>query len=93
MKTRETIRLRCRRDGEPIKSVARDRGPAPNTVRKYLRQDGPPKRIEKPRMKLLDRYASHIDEIIRGTPKITAVRIGSYLQQNVDPDLCRRFPV
>jgi transposase len=87
METWETIRLRCRRDGEPIKSVARDLGLAPNTVRKYLRQDGPPKRTEKPRTKLLDRYASHIDELIRGTPKITAVRIGSYLRQNVDADL------
>ena len=54
METWETIRLRCRRDGEPIKSVARDLGLAPNTVRKYLRQDGPPKRMEKPRTKLLD---------------------------------------
>ena len=87
METWETIRLRCRRDGEPIKSVARDLGLAPNTVRKYLRQDGPPTRTEKPRKKLLDRYASHIDELIRGTPKITAVRVGSYLQQNVDADL------
>jgi DNA-binding CsgD family transcriptional regulator len=39
MKVWESIRLRCRRDGEKIKSVARDLGLAPNTVRKYLRQD------------------------------------------------------
>ena len=42
MDTWETIRLRCRRDGEKIKVVARELGLAPNTVRKYLRQDGPP---------------------------------------------------
>jgi len=28
-----------------------------------------------------------IDESIRSTPKITAVRIGSWLRQNVDPTL------
>jgi transposase len=87
METWETIRLRCRRDGETIKSVARELGVAPNTVRKYVRQDGPPKRMSTPRAKLLDPYVSHIDELIRSTPKITAVRIGSYLQQNVDPEL------
>jgi len=34
METWETIRLRCRRDGEKIKPVARDLALAPNTVRK-----------------------------------------------------------
>jgi transposase len=87
METWETIRLRCRRDGEKIKPVARDLGLAPNTVRKYLRQDGPPKRTARLRPKLLDRYAAHIDELIRSTPKITAVRVGSWLRQNVDSDL------
>lgn len=85
--TWETIRLRCRRDGEKIKVVARDLGLAPNTVRKYLRQDAPPKSTLKPRVKLLDAYSSQIDELIRSTPKITAVRIGSWLRQNVDPTL------
>jgi hypothetical protein len=36
---------------------------------------------------LLDPYATHIDELIRSTPKITAVRVGSYLRQNVDTEL------
>jgi len=87
METWETIRLRCRRDGEKIKPVARELGLAPNTVRKYLRCDGPPKRRARPRAKLLDAYATHIDELIRSTPKITAVRVGSYLRQNVDAEL------
>jgi hypothetical protein len=87
MDTWETIRLRCRRDGEKIKPVARDLGLAPNTVRKYLRQDGPPKRTARPRARRLDRYVTHIDELIRSTPKITAVRLGSYLRQNVDSEL------
>jgi hypothetical protein len=85
MDTWETIRLRCRRDGEKIKVVARDLDLAPNTVRKYLRHDGPPKSTLKPRAKLLDPYMHQIDELIRTTPKITAVRIGSWLRQNVDP--------
>lgn len=87
MDTWETIRLRCRRDGEKIKVVARDLGLAANTVRKYLRQDGPPKSALKRRPKLLDPYVTQIDELIRSTPKITAVRIGSWLRQNVDPSL------
>ncbi len=86
LKTWETIRLRCRRDGEKIKPVARELGIAPNTVRKYLRQDAPPTSRARPREKLLDKYQSGIDELIRSTPRITAVRVGSYLRQNVDAD-------
>jgi transposase len=87
METWETIRLRCRRDGEKIKVVARDLGLAPNTVRKYLRRDNPPTKAKIMRSKTLDRYQSHVDELIRSTPKITAVRIGSWLRQNVDAEL------
>ena len=87
METWETIRLRCRRDGEKIKAVARDLGLAPNTVRKYLRRDDPPKKAMITRPKMLDLYQSHVDELIRSTPKITAVRIGSWLRQNVEAEL------
>lgn len=83
----ETIRLRCKRDGEHIKTVARELEIAPNTLRKYLRVNDPPQRKARPRAKLLDRYVTHIDELIRTTPKITAVRIGSYLRQNIDSEL------
>jgi transposase len=87
MEVWESIRLRCHRDGEKIKPVARDLGVSPNTVRKYLRQETPPKSNMRPRPKLLDRYQTHIDELIRSTPRITATRIGTYLRQNVDADL------
>jgi len=87
LKTWETIRQRCLRDGEEIKVVARDLNLAPNTLRKYLRCDKPPSRQRRLRACLLDRYQSHIDDLIRSTPKITAVRIGSYLRQRVDPEL------
>ncbi|HEV2261597.1 MAG TPA: IS21 family transposase, partial [Candidatus Rubrimentiphilum sp.] len=73
--------------GEHIKTVARELEIAPNTLRKYLRGDNPPQRKPRPRAKLLDRYVTHVDELIRSTPKITAVRVGSYLRQNVDPEL------
>ncbi len=87
LKTWETIRQRCKRDGEEIKVVARDLNLAPNTLRKYLRCDEPPSRGRRLRASLLDRYQSHIDDLLRSTPKITAVRIGSYLRQRVDPEL------
>ena len=87
LKTWESIRLRCRRDGEKIKVVARDLSLAPNTVRKYARSEEPPRRKPRPRAHLLDRYQSHIDELIRATPRITAVRIGTYLRANVDGEL------
>ena len=87
--TWETIRIRCRRDGEKIKTVARELGLSPNTVRKYLSQDTPPTRTQKtrPRPKQLDRYQVHVDKILRSTPKVTAVRVGTYLRQNIDSDL------
>jgi transposase len=56
-------------------------------VRKYVRQEHPPKRQESKRPSRLDIYQAHIDELLRSTPKITAVRIGSYLRQNVDHKL------
>ena len=87
MKNWETIRLRCRRDGEPIKVVAREAKISPNTVRKYLRCDEPPLRKANARSFKLDRFESQIDELLRTTPKITAVRIGTYLRANVDPDI------
>src|ERR1035438_2080794 len=83
----ETIRIRCRRNGEKIKTVARDFGLAPNTVRRYLRKDSPPKRKPRPDVKSLARYQSHIDNLLLSTPKITAARVGSFLRQNVDADI------
>ena len=60
----ETIRIRCRRNGEKIKAVARDLGLAPNTVRKYLRQDGPPKRKPRADVKTLTRSIARRQLII-----------------------------
>jgi len=83
----ETIRLRCGRNKEPIKLVSRETGIAPNTIRKYLRQSEPPIRRPRSRARLLDPYVSHVDELIKSTPKITAARVGSYLREHVDAAL------
>jgi hypothetical protein len=87
LKTWESIRLRCLRDREPIKAVARDERVAPNTVRKYLRCDEPPRSKPRNRVHILDPFQSHIDDLLRRSPRITAVRIGRYLRENVDAAL------
>jgi transposase len=83
----ETIRLRCLRDGEPIKVVARELGMSPNTVRKYVRSQRPPTKVTLRRERRLDRYRSAIHELLRSTPRITAKRIGTVLIDRYDPDL------
>lgn len=83
----EEIRLRCVRDGEPIKAVARDLGIAPNTVRKYVRSHQPPGKACLSRSRRLDRYETTIRELLRSTPRITASRIGSVLREQYDPEL------
>jgi transposase len=83
----EQIRLRCVRDGEPIKAVARDLGMAPNTVRKYVRSQQPPGKVSISRARRLDRYEPAILELLRSTPRITASRIGSVLREQYDSDL------
>ncbi len=80
MDTWETIRIRCRRDGEKIKVVARDLGLAPNTVRKYLRQDGPPKHALKPRAKRLDPPAVILRQIVADRK---GKMLGTYLGERI----------
>jgi transposase len=83
MENWENIRRR-HRDGEKIKPLARELGMSPRTVRKYVQQGQLPKRVECQRPSRLDLYQTQIDDLLRSTPKITAIRIGSYLRQNVD---------
>jgi transposase len=83
----ETIRLRCVRDGEPIKVVARDLGLSKNTVRKYVRSLQAPEHPGIDRSCRLDVYRYHIDEWLHRSPRITAVRIGALLRERVDEDL------
>lgn len=83
----ETIRLRCVRDGEPIKVVARDLGLSKNTVRKYVRSLQAPQHQGIERESKLSIYRYHIDDLIRRSPRIMAVRIGAVLRAYVDPDL------
>lgn len=83
----EVIRLRCVRDGEPIKRIARELGLAPNTVRKYVRTHAVPTKVTIGRERRLDRFRSAIDAYIRATPKITAKRIGVLLRERHDDGL------
>ena len=87
MDTWETIRLRCVRDREPVKTVARELGLSKNTVKKYIRSLQAPQYQSPKRTLRLDAYRYHIDNLIRRSPKITAVRIGNQLRAFVDPDL------
>ena len=61
----ETIRLRCVRDGEPIKTVARELGLSKNTVRKYVHSLRAPQHPGLERACRLDAYVYHIDNLIR----------------------------
>ncbi len=83
----EDIRLRCVRDGEPIKVVARELGLSKNTVRKYVRSLRAPEHQGIERGCRLDAYRYHIDGWLREAPHITAVHIGVLLRERVDEDL------
>ena len=87
MKQWEDIRLRCVRDREHIKRVARDLGISSNTVRKYVRQMEAPKPPRYERRSKLDPFVTVIDGLLESTPKITAKRIGTILGQQYDATL------
>jgi transposase len=82
----ESIRLRCVRDGEPIKVVARELGLSRNTVRKYVRSIVAPQPKPRRRERLLDPYQDHIDELLRAHPHITSVRIGQVFREKVNSE-------
>lgn len=83
----EDIRLRCVRDREPKKRVARDLGISPNTVRKYCAQMQAPQPPQYERRSKLDPFVRVIDALIESTPKITAKRIGAIIKQQYEPTL------
>ncbi len=87
MKHWEDIRLRCVRDREPIKRVARDLGLSPNTVRKYCAKMEAPEPPSYERQSKLDPFVMVIDALLESTPKITAKRIGAIIRQQYDPKL------
>jgi hypothetical protein len=83
----EDIRLRCVRDCEPKKRVARELGISPNTVRKYCAQMEAPRPPHYKRHSKLDAFANVIDALLESTPRITARRIGTILKQQYDSTL------
>jgi transposase len=80
----EDIRLRCVRDREPKKCVARDLGVSPNTVRKYCAQIEAPEPPRYERASKLDPFIKVVDALLESTPKITAKRIGAIIRQQYD---------
>jgi transposase InsO family protein len=82
----ETIRIRCLRDKEPRKRVARELGISKNTLKKYLLTNEPPALISPPgRTALMSQFEGHVDRLLSETPKITAVRIAQVIRQTIDP--------
>jgi transposase len=83
----EDIRLRCVRDCEPQKRVAKDLGISPNTVRKYCAQMEAPTPPRYERHSKLDPFVKVIDALLQSTPKITAKRIGTIVREQYDSNL------
>ena len=83
----ETIRLRCVGNHEPYKRVARDLGISKNTVKKYAESSTPPQWSVPPagRTSLMSRFESHVDQLLRDTPRITASRIAQLIRERIDP--------
>jgi transposase len=80
----EQIRLRCLRNGEPVKLVARELGISKNTVKKYIQSQSVP--VTKPldRRSAVDVHKSFIDDLLRESPSITSKRVGVLLRERVD---------
>jgi transposase len=82
----ETIRIRCVRDNEPYKRVARELGISKNTVKKYVQANTPPVQKAPPgRHADMARFESEVDDLLRNTPKITASRIAQIIRERIDP--------
>jgi transposase len=82
----ETIRIRCVRDNEPYKRVARELGISKNTVKKYVQANTPPlQKVPTGRSAYMTRFESHVDDYLRDTPKISASRIAQLIRERIDP--------
>ena len=82
----ETIRIRCVRDNEPIKRVARELGISKNTVKKYVQANTPPlQKTPAGRSADMARFESQVDDLLRTTPKITSARIAQIIRERYDP--------
>ena len=90
----ETIRIRCVRDKEPYKRVARELGISKNTVKKYVQANTPPlQRAPAGRSAHMARFESHVDDLLRDTPKITASRIAQIIRERAPQHLSKPTPV
>ncbi len=80
----EQIRLRCVRNGEPVKLVARELGISKNTVKKYIQSQSVPATKPLDRRSAVDVHKSFIDDLLRESPSITSKRVGVLLRERVD---------
>jgi transposase len=82
----ETIRIRCVRDREPVKRVARELGISKNTLKKYILAKQPPT-MTRPRGRTasMAQFEADVDRLLRETPKITAKRITQVIRLTLDP--------
>lgn len=83
----ETIRIRCVRDGEPVKRVARELKMSKNTVKKYVQSQQPPRSAPLDRGSQVDVYRPQIDELLLTSPKITAKRVGTVLRERMGAEV------
>jgi transposase len=86
LKTWEDIRVRCIRDKEPIKRVARELGISKNTVKKYIEHGQIPLRDKNyAKASAMSAFEADVDRLLKETPKITAVRIVQIIRTTIDP--------
>lgn len=83
--TWETIRIRCVRDKEPIKRVARELGISKNTIKKYIESNNLPLPTKNhTKSSSMSAFEADVDRLLRETPKITAVRIVQVIRTTLD---------
>ncbi len=79
--------MRCVRDKEPVKRVARDLGISKNTIKKYIESNEPPRTaIPSARKSRMATFENAVDQLLRETPAITASRIFAVIRDRGNPD-------
>ena len=80
---------RLHEDGVPIKQIARAEGLAPNTVRRLVSADEPPRYQRPPRGSLVEPFEARIVQLLREEPWLTAADIGRRVRWPASVSLLR----
>lgn len=80
---------RLHEDGVPIKRIAREEGLAPNTVRRLIRADKPPRYQRPPRGSLVEPFEARIVRLLQEEPWLTAADIGRRVRWPASVSLLR----